>query len=861
MLHKVLPNGVEVVLKENHFAKMVDIQCWVGVGSVHEADNQAGMSHFLEHMLFKGTKKRAVGEIAKTVESCGGDINAYTTFDRTVFYLTLNSRHAAEGVDILSDALFHSTFDPEEFDREKEVILEEIRRGNDNPAARLGRRVFEEVFAHTQAARPIIGYDHLVAGYTRDELVQFHKNWYQPNNMTVVAVGDFETKTMMELITKAFGGFPNKPLPTRNRFDVPKREKLHVQLLRGDYQQPRLEIALVAPPLEHADTALLDLTAFALGAGDASRLNRELRDEQGVVTSVGASLFSAKFGGVFQVSSLPSSETYLKAVRETARICQQFCSTTPVLEEELARARANLRADRIYQEETVSGQARTLGFGMTTSWKMSYDDVYATLIEKAHANQVFEAARNWLELGRATVVGMVPENSPLTEDAVREAFLAGIRDGAQQSAAVWAPPVGTVEPAAIPPAIRKEIKPGITLVYRQNIQSELFNLVAVTEGGLRAETAATVGTNYLVGDLLSMATTQLPYEEMLHMVEGRGAVLQGFSGKDSIGLKLQCLNEQATDMLQLWADALLFPDFPSVQLARAKQEIADAVAAENDSPFKIAARQFQEKRFGQHPYRWPVYGTLENAERQTVGSLMEYYRHWRDSGPWVISVVAQWPFERVFESLSDVLASWHPKAAKRDFSAQLKLVPQIHTEEIFIQKQREQTHILMGYPGLSWADKDRATLDVIATILGGSGGRLFIKLRDQESLAYTVSPMVTYGCHPGIFGAYIACAPAKTNQAIEGLYRELDAVKKDGVTRQELERAQQYLLGSHEADLQRGDSQAMTMALMGVYGVGYDDFLTYPEQILKVTQDDVVRVARTVFNPAHRITVAVGEKT
>ena len=147
MIHEFLENGVEVVLKENRFTPAVAIQIWVGVGSMHEKPEERGMAHFLEHMLFKGTEKRAVGEIAASVEACGGDINAYTTFDQTVYHLTLAAEHAHLGVDLLCDAFSSSRIDVVEFQREREVILEEIRRSNDSPGSILGRRVFELMFA------------------------------------------------------------------------------------------------------------------------------------------------------------------------------------------------------------------------------------------------------------------------------------------------------------------------------------------------------------------------------------------------------------------------------------------------------------------------------------------------------------------------------------------------------------------------------------------------------------------------------------------------------------------------------------------------------------------------------------------
>lgn len=858
MLHQILENGVEVVLKENHFAKMVAIQCWVGVGSMHETDSEAGLSHLIEHMLFKGTKTRAVGEISRTVEASGGDMNAYTTFDRTVYFLTLSSQHAQTGVELLADAVFNSTFDREELDREKEVVIEEIRRGNDNPASKVGRKIFEGVYAGTPIARPIIGFEPQVANYSREDVVQYYDRWYQPENLTVVAVGDFDSEKMFGDIKKYFGEH-RKRIPAA--LPQPQREAIegiNVSLIKGDYKQPRLEIAFQAPTLENADTPSLDLAAFALGAGDASRLNRNLRDRLGVVTAVGASLYSTRFGGVFEFSALMNPESFLDAVTGVAQEAANIKYCQPVTENELARARANLKADRVYQEETVSGQAKTLGFGMTTSHKTLYDEVYATLIQHTTPSQVQEAVSRWLKDDQMVIVGLLPEESTITEDDIKKAFLQGWAKGkeASRSRTQMLLSKGKAEQASGPERI--ELFPGAELVYRQNLNSDMFNLIAVSEGGLRAEDEKTAGLYYVMAELLGNATTRFSYEDMLSLVEGTGAVISGFSGKDSFGLKLQCLTEQVPSLLPLWAECFLRPKFPEEQFQKTMREIKETIQAETDSPFKIAARAVQERLFPNHPYRLPMYGTLDSLKEMNPAILEHQFQCRRDEGPWVFGCVTNLPKENVIAQLKEILGSWRPAATRRNLDGALKSLAPVKEETLKIPKNREQTHIVIGYRGTTWGSKERAALDVMGTILGGSGGRLFVKLRDEQSLAYTVSPMVSYGCNPGMVGAYIACSNEKTDRALEALSKELTSLISHPATDQELSRAKNYLIGSHESDLQKGDAQAMTMALMQAYHIGFEDFLRYPEAVEKVTVADVSRVATLLLKEKPHVVVAVG---
>ncbi len=859
MIHEFLDNGVELLLCENHFSRAVAIQCWVRVGSTHERDHERGMAHYLEHMLFKGTKRRAVGEIAATVENCGGDINAYTTFDRTVFYLTLASKHAETGMDLLSDAIFNSSFDPEEFSREREVILEEIRRGADDPGGKVGRKVFELAYAGSEVGRPIIGSEESVRSFTRDTLAAFHDRWYRPGNMAVVVVGDFDSAHMREVAKKTFGVAPARELssdkPRRPGLDAP-RPKNQTMILRGDYKQPRLELVFPAPPLEHFDTAALDLAAFALGSGDMARLNRKLRDELGLITGSGASVFSPAFPGIFEVSLFGPVETWLAAAEATAREISAMCSHDGVSAAEIDRARASLRSDRIYRDETVDGQARSIGFGLTTSHKQLFDDVYWATISGINEVSVYRACQRWLRPENMIAVGMLPEGTEISEAELAAALSRGFAEGAR---AGEKPPVlaRSSRTKSADDAVVIQISDAVKLIYRQNPDAKLFSLVAASEGGLRAESKDSAGIYNAAAGLVARAATNWPYELLVSTVEGMGASLDGFSGKDSFGLQFHCLTEQLPELADIFGAALREPVFPDEQWDSLRREILEGLRNQDDSPAGVCVRKFQELIFGEHPYRWSLLGRRENVEAWSTDDLLKHFKLARDSGPWIIGAVGAQKPELVARQLEQVLKGWRPAKSSRSMSSS-SLVAKPKSQELKIEKNREQTHICYGFPGLSWDDPDRVALDVLTTVLGGHGGRLFLRLRDRDGLAYTVSPVVSHGKHPGAVGSYIACSPDKAEQARKSLEREMLQLCETEVSAAELERAINYIVGSHEMDLQRADSQSMTMTLMELYGIGHDDFRTYPRRVEGVTARKILETARRLFDKAHAISVSVG---
>ena len=863
LIHENLSNGVEVAIKENHFSRTVAIQVWVGVGSIHEAPEERGLAHYLEHMLFKGTQSRASDDIAAAIEAAGGEINAYTTFDHTVYHVTLPSEGLELGLDILSDLTINPRFDPDDFEREREVIVEEIRRGLDNPGTRIGHKVFQLAFEGTEAERPIIGSVESVQSFRRDQLVAFYQRWYRPDQIAVVVVGNVNAGGTVQMVRRFFGSIPKpslpQPSPARPFARHIRQGKLPViSIIKGDWQKPRIELTFQAPELEHPDTAALDLAAFALGSGELSRLSRRVRDQQGLVTAVSASVFAPRFGGLFEVSAFTTEATLERAVEALASETMRLHSTEPVNSDELARARANLKADRIYRDETVDGQARSLGFGLRTSHKLVYDELYTAQINALPNAQIARAIKHWIQPTNAMIVALLPNQSILTEDDLLKAYHRGIELGLNSSQSDGVLSISKSVQGA--PAAKAEVlslKPGVRLVYRPNPQAQLFTLTAASEGGLRAETEADAGTFHAISALLAAASQRRGFEDLIRSIEARGASLDGFSGKDSFGFHLQCLPEHAEVMVELLAECLLEPEFPEEQWFAIKRDIEQSIATQNDSPAGVCMRKFQEILFGNHPYRYPLYGHAESFATFNRNRLLKSYYAQRDSGPWVFAGTGPVSQDHIVPLLERAFNGFRPSLKPRKFASDL-LVGTGTRGRGRATKEREQTHLVYGFPGISWGDPERAALDVLMNILGGHGGRLFRKLRDQESLAYSVSPVVSYGKHPGAVGSYIACAPAKEAQAASGLKAEMLAFVETPPTQAELERAQNYIVGAHEMSLQRSDAQTSTMALMELYGYGFDDFLSYPERIRSVTTVAVRNIAERLFVEDRDVLVVVG---
>jgi len=275
-----LDNGLRVVIQEDHFAPVVAIQIWVKAGSADETPDVAGAAHVHEHMIFKGTARRPVGAIAAEVESSGGNINAFTTADHTVYHLVLASRYFATGLDILADALQNTTFDPHELSKELQVVMEEWKRGEDSPTSRAATELFRIAYATHPYGRPVIGFRETVEALNRDRVVNFYHRWYHPNNMTLVIVGDVDIDAARQEVLRHFSDSKNSPLPARPRTLEPPQRGLRFSVLDMNVEEYYLYLSFPIPPAAHKDVYALDLLSYILGGGESSRLVQGLQADK-----------------------------------------------------------------------------------------------------------------------------------------------------------------------------------------------------------------------------------------------------------------------------------------------------------------------------------------------------------------------------------------------------------------------------------------------------------------------------------------------------------------------------------------------------------------------------------------------------
>ncbi|NBD07613.1 MULTISPECIES: pitrilysin family protein [Corallococcus] len=850
-----LPNGLTVVFEEQHAAKVAAFQVWVKAGSADERPDQAGLAHLHEHMLFKGTERRGPGEIARDIEAHGGEINAWTSFDQTVYHIVIASQFARTGLDILGDAVRRSAFDKDELAREIEVVCEEIKRSFDSPARRSSRGLFTAAFQTHPYRLPVIGTEESVRGFTREKVLEFYHRHYTPQNLVLVVVGDLTEAQLRPWVEEIFGGDWGRPYAgpvSRPRDAAPTARRVLVQT--EDVKEAYLNLAFSIPELEHPDVPALDVLAMIAGQGNSSWLVREVKRRQHLVNDVHASAYTPKDPGIFSVSlTLPPAQAQ-KALTQTARVLEAL-RTTRVSEDELRTVKAVVEAESVYRKETVQGTARNLGSYQTSPGGLESEARYLEHIRNLTPEDLRRVAEKYLRLEHAIATALVPPSAALTEAEVHAALDEAARSPGltpPERAARQPPPEAPARPArsttgsARTEVVQEKLPSGATLIVRVEPHVPLVSMRAAFIGGVRYETPADNGITTLLSRTLTKGTTSLSADDISHLEDLYAGNVSGQGGRNSVSLKADFLARYFEPGFRLFADCLLNPAFREEEVARERSLLLQDILTREDKPSGLAFELFSRTLYQEHPYRLSLTGEKASVEALGPEQLRAYHRAHMDPSQLTLSVVGDVRVDEV-------------RALAREFFGQSRggavapkqVRPEAPPSSPRVEKKtlaRAQTHLVMGFQAARLTDRWRIALDVLSTVLSGQGGRLFVELRDKRSMAYSVSSFSMDGLDPGYFAVYMGTSPEKVDAAVEGMRRELERIRDEPIPAAELERAKQHIIGAYEIDLQRNSARATLLALDTCYGVGLDNFLHYSEHVAKVTAEEIQEVARRVID-------------
>ncbi len=833
-LTRCLSNGLKLIVRRDAAAPVVSIWAFVSIGGVNEDDTTAGLSHVLEHMAFKGTEGHGVGEISRQVERLGGEINAFTSYHATAYYLNLPKRHLNFGVGLLADVLTNSVFDKDELQKELQVIREEIRMRDDQPETRLWELLSALTFQKHRLGCSIAGSHENVSGFTRQQLVEFWERYYTPKNTRIVVVGDLEPKAVLTELERQFSAYDGAYTAPRQSPAEPPQTAPRQKVLRMPVHRAHLALGWPIVGKLHADAPALDLLAAILGEGLSCRLYRRVKDELDLLDDVVAYTFDGDDNGLFVIDAELPAENVKEALR--ALLAEVVLLRKQLVDDyELARMHHSVELSWLEEQETSSGQAYTLAwYDHLGDWRGSKE--YLRRLQAVQPEELRDVAQRYLGNESLNLALILPEGAevPKLELTVE------VPDTAPPPK-VETPPEPPLT-VFVPSPVKLEeltLDNGVRLVLRQNPARPQCSVVSSIASGLYEEP---VGKEGIGGFALEMSLrgTQLRDAPEFHAaMEFYGVELDSYRTGDLYGIWYNGIARHLSTTLELFAETLLRPSFPASRLEAKRSDILAGIASRSENAAGYAFSLVNNALFNEEGYGRFLSGTAESIGALGRDRLAEWYNQRMVGRRLLIGVSGRFQREQLIDELEQ-----HFGSLPIGESAPPPPAPNYQAKRVELELPRRQTHLALAFPAPDLNSGNRFAAAVLAGVLGGSGNRLFHELRDKRHLAYQVFFAYRPLLGGGGFIAYLGTQPGRGAEAESALLDELAKAHQDGFTEEEVSDTREHLIGLYQLARQRGS--AVLSQYVGALATGrsLEDVELYPERIAAITTEQVNALAK-----------------
>jgi zinc protease len=827
----LLENGLTIIVQEDHSAPVVSAQAWCMAGSVHEGKwLGAGLSHVLEHMLFKGTTTRPGSRIDQEVQEAGGYMNAFTSFDRTVYHIDVPNTGARVAIDILCDIMQHATLPADELEKEKQVIVREMDMNVDDPARRASRRLFETAYTKSPYRYTVIGYPDIFHEVKHDDLRSYYHEKYSPNNVFYVVAGDVKASEVVAQIREAYAHSKARAIPPIVLPEEPPQTAPREIIEEAPIELGQFHIAWHIPDLRHPDVPALDVLAALLGHGRSSRLYRQVREAQGLVHSVDAWIYSPGAPGLFGLSAVVDADKFL-AARDALLAEVQAMKSVAVPAEELNKAVKQFMSGMLASRKTMQGQAQDLGSNWLAASDLSFSERYLAAVKRLSSADLQRVASKYLNTENRTLYALVPTG-----------------------AAPKAPP--RLEISQEHPIEKFLLANGLRLLVKEDHRLPFVEFRAVLKGGVLVETPETGGITTLMARLLLKGTATRSAHDIASEIESVGGSIDTYGGNNSFGVNAEVLSSDFELGLRLLADVLVRPVFPAEALQREREVQLANLRDQKDHLLQSAFKAMRRTLFGNAGYGLDALGTEASLQQLQTADLKRFHQQHTTPDNCVLAIYGDVTSKAVRAAVENLFEAWKPSevpkpplaegAAQRGLSVGSTTADEIR--RVTETRDKKQAVIVVGYLGATLHHPDRYALELLQETCSDLGSRLFLRVREKLGLAYYVGAQNVLGLAPGYIAFYAGTLPDKLDLVEKELLKEAALLCEAGLTEEELKRAKAKVIGQKKIARQDLGGYAMTTALDELYGLGYAH--TDQEDALydSVTLEQVKTIAQTYLN-------------
>ena len=875
----VLDNGLTVLTKEVNTAPVVSVQMWYRVGSQNEKPGITGISHQLEHLMFKGTKERPI-QFGRLFSALGSNSNAFTSNDMTAYFGTTGSDKLDAMLKLEADRMVNTVAGEKELKSERTVVLSELDGGNNSPGTRLYREMMLAAYPNSSYGWPVIGYRPEVENYTVEDIQNYYRTFYRPDNATLVIVGNFETQATLKKVREIYGAIaaPSKPKvlitpEAQQRKPKPPQAKSTKQpiLLKEPGSVPFLQAVYPnLPKILDDDVAAIDVMDSILTAGRSSRLYQALI-ETGLASNVSGSASSQIGTGWYFMSATPTAGKSLKELDRLVLAEIDKLQTQPITQEELERAKTNMRASYILGNRDINSQAIQIGYNQTVAKDYRYSDRYLNAVEKVAIADVKRVAKQYLQK-ESRVVGyfepsVITASTGTTPSNVHssEAFKPSSPvDPAE--VAKYLPESALVAKAGVPTAVQPDkftLSNGLKVLLLSDRSTPTVTLVGEIKAGSGFDSIEKAGVAGLTAQNLTNGTTTKDALTLAARLENRGARLGFSAGRESVGVSGISMAADLPIVIDQLSDLLQNATFPNKEFELNLQRNLLAFKSELDNPSALARRIFQSTLYPKgHPFN--ALRTEETLKALTREDLAKFYKTYYRPDNTILTLMGDFDPVIVKSLLEEKLGNWQATGQAPQFQFPKLVKFTATTEKQAALAGKTQSVTLMGHSSISRSDAQYYPAIVLNQVLGGDtlASRLGTEIRDRLGLTYGIYSYFQSGRPPqGAFIVQMQTSGKDTQKAIAATVGLLKAVRDQGITLAEFDIAKKSLINNFSTEFADPDSIASSLLSDEIYGLPVGDFYKFPQRIQSVTLEQVNRAAKELLQPDNLLIVSVVPKT
>lgn len=841
-----LKNGLEVIFVNLPGSTAASAQIWFRAGSTFENESNHGIAHFLEHMFFKGTQKRPGAMIAHEVESFGGEINAFTSFDYTCYYINTPNNHITQTVDILLDMVSNPKFSLEDLIPEREVVFEEFRRSIDSPNQysfhQIQKACFTGGYAHA-----ILGNEKTIKNFSQEQLHEFRNAYYNSSNSFLVIAGDLEKK---ESIIKEIEKFK---LPDGKKSDRPKfnlKKKNTIEIHNKDVRMCQLTLTIQSPTMLDNASAAEDLAYNALGHGESSPLYKELVLNNSIANQCASSTMFFADGGIHFLRINFPPENYKKVMAAFSKTINSLIAKG-ISKEDILKIKNQYVASKVYGKESIESFSFALGSSYAQAGDIESENNFIERIRKVNVEQVNEAISNIFSRPMHLSLQIPSKNKKSEFESELKKFSTSIKikkiENKKQSLAL-------TKSKYDPSVITVDLKPGIKLLYRHNPMTPTFVLHAYMKGGLTEEKATNSGIYNLTSGLLTKGYGKLSYDKLKLDLENKSASLSHFSGKNAYGLTMHGQTEHFSELANHFMGSFIEPSMGNKHFEHEKKILLRTLEAQKEDASRQCFKIVGEQVFNGHAYSQSIIGSEKSLKTIKRTHCLKLHSDNIAKKEMLITYCGDLSLPEVMAEVGKYTNKLKARSKKQYKPAK---IAKMKANKIHLPFDREQTQIFIGIQTKGNSSKETTSLKMITTHLSGQSSELFVDVRDRKGLCYVAQPVHMNALEAGYWGIYMASGHDKVEAAITAIEEILERISNEAISEEDFERVKVMIDGQNQINLQVNEDYANIYSVPTLQGQGMDYFHKNNDEIRNLKYKDFVSDMKKILSQ-NKIVVTVG---